>query len=131
MRRIALIAALVALMTASFAVTASADPVNGKNAEIFQIACDNGETFEVVVGGGNPGHIIGSTSNFIPTSFTFNATNVSTGEEFSESSQVGKGKKQGLQGSLVSCSTAPTTFVDDGQEFLFVIDVEGFFTPRG
>lgn len=133
MKRIAVVAAAAALMTAMMAGAAAADPVNSKNSEVFSVACHNGETYEVVVAGGNPGHIIDSTSNLIPTSFTFTAIDPATGDEiFSETEPVGKGKKQGLQDDLVTCSTEPQTFTDPetGEDITFILTVDAFLTPR-
>lgn len=66
--------------------------------------------------------------------FTFTATDPDTGEVlFSESEPVGKGKKVGLQGSLITCTTAPEVFEDPetGEPVEFVITVEALLTPRG
>jgi hypothetical protein len=108
---------------------AAADPINSKNAEVFPITCSNGQTYTVVVAGGIPAHIVGSTRNFIPVSFT--AIDPETGEElFSES--IGQGNRVGLQDDLITCTVA---FVDvdpeTGEEITFVFSVEAFLTPRG
>ena len=119
-------------ITALLAVgIASADPVNSPNAEIISITCDNGQSYQVVVvAAGLPGHIVGSTGNIIPVSFT--AIDPETGEElFSES--IGQGNRVGLQDDLITCTTAPAVFVDPetGEEITFVVSVEAFLTPRG
>lgn len=76
---------------------------------------------------------MGSNGNIIPTVFTFTATNLDTGEVFSETNTVGQGNKKGLQDDLLTCSTAPEIFEDPetGESFEVVIEVEAFLTPRG
>ena len=122
-------------ITALLAVgIASADPVNSPNAEIISITCSNGQTYTVVVAGGNPAHIVGSTRNIIPVEFTVTAIDPETGEElFSETFPVGQGNRVGLQDDLITCTAAPAVFVDPetGEEITFVISVEAFLTPRG
>jgi hypothetical protein len=112
---------------------AAADPINSKNAEVFDITCENGQTYRVVTAGGIPAHIVGSSRNIIPVQFTFTATDPDTGEVlFSETGPV-RGKKTGLQGDLMTCETAPQTFEDPetGETISLVIEVEAFLTPRG
>jgi len=134
MRRIILLVAVSMIMAIVGSGIAAADPINSKNAEVFQVSCDNGQTFRVVTAGGLPGHILGSTRNIIPVEFTFTAIDPDTGEVlFTETEGVGQGKKVGLQDDLITCTTAPQTFVDPetGEEITFVISVEAFLTPRG
>ena len=133
-KRIALVLAMALILATVGGGVAAADPINSKKAETFTVTCDNGQTFTVVVAGGLPGHIVGSTRNIIPMEFTFTATDPDTGEVlFSETGTVGKGKKKGLQGDLISCTAGPfTEFVPElGQEVTFFIGVEAFLTPRG
>lgn len=133
MRRIALIVAVAMVMTVFGSGIAAADPVNSKNADVFQITCSNGQTYQIVASG-NTGHILGSTRNIIPVEFTFTAIDPNTGAPlFSETASVGQGNKVGLQDALITCTTAPQTFVDPqtGEEITFVISVEAFLTPRG
>ena len=134
MKRIALVLAVAMVMAVFGSGIAAADPINSKNAEVFQVTCDNGQTYRVVTAGGIPGHIVGSSRNIIPVEFTFTATDPDTGEVlFSETEPVGKGKKKGLQGDLITCTAGPfTEFVPElGQEVTFFIEVEAFLTPRG
>ena len=134
MRRAVLLVATM-VVTAVLAVgIASADPVNSKNAEVFTISCTNGQTYQIVTTGGLPGHIVGSTRNIIPVEFTFTAIDPDTGEVLSsETEPVGKGKKTGLQRDLITCETAPQSFVDPetGETSTFIVTVEAFLTPRG
>ncbi len=134
MRNALLLAATMAIAAVLAAGTASADPVNSKNAEIIPITCDNGQSYQIVVVAGLPGHIVGSTGNIVPVEFTFTAIDPETGEElFSETESIGQGNRVGLQDDLITCTTAPVTFVDPetGEEMTFVISVEAFLTPRG
>ena len=134
MRRTLLLAATIAITVLLAVGIASADPIKSKNAEVFPISCTNGQTYTVVVVGGNAGHIVGSTGNIIPVEFTFTATDPETGEVlFSETEPVGKGKKVGLQDDLITCTTEPVTeFIPElGQEVTFFLTVEAFLTPRG
>jgi len=134
MRRIILLVAVSMIMAIVGSGIAAADPINSKNAEVFQVTCDNGQTFRVVTAGGIPGHILGSTRNIIPVEFTFKVIDPVTEEVlFTETEGVGQGKKVGLQDDLITCTTAPQTFVDPetGEEITFVLSVEAFLTPRG
>ena len=134
MRRIILMVATMAIAVVLAVGIASADPVNSKKAEVFTISCTNGQTYQLVTAGGIPAHIVGSTGNIIPVEFTFTGTDPDTGEVlFSETDPVGMGNKVGLQGDLITCTTAPEVFEDPGTGELveFVITVEAFLTPRG
>jgi hypothetical protein len=130
----ALVLAVAMVLAVFGSGIAAADPINSKNAEVFRVTCDNGQTFQVVVVAGLPAHIVGSSRNIIPVEFTFTATDPDTGEVlFSDTEPVGKGKKTGLQGDLITCTAGPfTEFVPElGQEVTFFIEVEAFLTPRG
>ncbi len=133
MKRIALVLAVAMVLAVFGGGIAAADPVNSKNAEVFHITCDNGQTYRVVTSGGIPAHIVGSSRNIIPVQFTFTATDPDTGEVlFSETEPV-RGKKTGLQRDLITCETEPQTFEDPetGETISLVIEVEAFLTPRG
>ncbi len=134
MKRMALVLAVAMVLAVFGSGIAAADPINSKNAEVFQITCDNGQSYQVVVVAGLPAHIVGSSRNIIPVEFTFTATDPDTGEVlFSDTVPVGKGKKTGLQGDLITCTAGPfTEFVPElGQEVTFFVKVEAFLTPRG
>ena len=133
MKRMALVLAVAMVLAVFGGGIAAADPINGKNSEVFEITCDNGKTYKVVVAGGLPGHIVGSTRNIIPVQFTFTAIDPDTGEVlFSETEPV-RGKKKGLRGDLITCDTPPQTFEDPetGETVTFFLTVEAFLTPRG
>jgi hypothetical protein len=137
MKRTALVLTLAAIAAAMLVLSpgiAGADPVNSNNAEIFEISCSNGQTYEIVVAGGIPGHIVDSTGNIIPTEVTFAIIDPETGQVIdSETFSIGQGNKQGLQGDLITCETEPLTEVDPetGEEVTFVLTVEAFLTPLG
>ena len=128
----ALVLAVAMVMAVFGGGIAAADPINSKNAEVFDITCDNGQTYQVVTSGGIPAHIVGSTRNIIPVQFTFTVIDPETGETEVFSEPV-RGKKTGLQGDLITCETEPQTFEDPetGEAITVVIEVEAFLTPRG
>jgi len=129
-KRIALVLAVALVMAVFGSGIAAADPINSKNAEVIPITCSNGQTYTIVVAGGIPGHIVGSTRNIIPVTFT--VIDPETGEEL-VSESIGQGNRVGLQDDLITCTTAPAVFVDPetGEEITFVTSVEAFLTPRG
>ena len=134
MRRMTM-ALLAALLLTMFGVgTASADPINSKNAEVFEIECD-GETLTIVTTHGLPAHVVGDTRNFIPVQFTFTGTftDPETGEEgmFTETFSIGKGKRTGQQDDLTTCMAALVVEDPDVGPVSVEITVLGFFTPRG
>ena len=135
MKRTALVLTLAAIAAAMLVLSpgiAGADPVNSKNAEVLEISCSNGQTYEIVVAAGNPAHIVDSTSNITPTEFTFEIIDPESGQVIdSETVPLGQGNKQGLQDDLITCETEPLTEVDPetGEEVTFVITVEAFLTP--
>ncbi len=134
MKRMALVLAVAMVLAVFGSGIAAADPINSKNAEVFQVTCDNGQTYRIVAAGGIPGHIVGSSRNIIPVEFTFTAIDPETGEElFSETESIGQGNRVGLQDDLITCTAAPAVFVDPetGEEITFVISVKAFLTPRG
>jgi hypothetical protein len=133
MKRIAMVLAMTMVLAALGSGVAAADPVNSKKAEFFDLTCENGLEFTVVATDGNPGHIVGSTGTFIPTSDTVVATDPVTGEVvFSETHAV-KGKQVGLHDDLITCSTGLGTFFvpELGQEATVVVMLKGYLTPRG
>ena len=131
MKRMALGLAVAMVMAVFGSGIAAADPINSKNAEVFPVAC-NGQTYTVVVVGGLAGHIVGSTRNIIPVQFTFTAVDPVTGEVLFSGTDT-RGKKTGLQRSLITCTVEPFTEFDPelGREVTVFIEVEAFLTPRG
>jgi hypothetical protein len=133
-RRVVSILVAAMVMTGFGIGAALADPVNNKNAQVFDISCTNGQTYQIVAAGGIPGHIVDSTGNIIPTEVTFEIIDPETSQVIdSETFPIGQGNKKGLQGDLITCETEPQTEVDPetDEEITFVIRVEAFLTPRG
>jgi opacity protein-like surface antigen len=129
-RRIILIA-LLAIICAVSAQSAAADPVNAKNAGFFTATCGATQLSVVVNGNGifAPGHVIGSTSVFIPTAFdlTFSFTptggSTETGTETSaKANQPRNAVTCELPAALNTVTTPDGTFTVSGT-------VTGFFTP--
>ena len=136
MKRKALFLTLAAITAALLALNtgiAGADPVNSKKAEVIEISCDDGQTYEVVLPwGGGSAHILDGTGNIVAKNFTFTQIDPETGEElFSET--FSPGEKVGLNGDLRTCTAGPFTEFDPelGEEITFLITVEALFTPRG
>lgn len=133
MRRMTLASMMaIVLMVLGIGVAAAA-PANSPNAQFFEMSCDNGETYDIVAGSGNPGHIMGSSGLLVPFSFTFTGWDPASGEViFSETEPVGNGHRYGVQDDLITCSTGVMTEVDpELGEIQFQIEVEAFLTPRG
>lgn len=68
LRRLCVTLTLGILMLAALVHGAAADPINAKNAFAFTATCDDQQVEFVVIGGGpfTPGHVVGSTTVFIP-----------------------------------------------------------------
>ena len=80
-RRLLVLVIGCAFAAATIATTAAADPIKAKGALQFQVVCGS-QTLTVVVNGNGeftPGHIVGSTAVFIPTSFDITFTFTPTG----------------------------------------------------
>ena len=134
MKRLALVVALAMILATFGSGIAAADPLNSPKADIISVTCSNGQTYEVLSAGGQPGHILGSNSNIIPVAFTATVTDPETGEIlFSGRRTVGQGDKQGLQDDLITCIAGPFTEVnpETGEPVTIVFLVEAFLTPRG
>jgi hypothetical protein len=132
LRRVTVIG-LLAIVLGVFAQTASADPVNAKNAGFFTAVCGSTQLQVVVNGNGvfTPAHVIGSTSVFVPTAFdlTFTFTPAGGGapEVDTETSAKAHGQENAvtceLPGALNTVTSPEGTFTLDGT-------VTGFFTPN-
>jgi hypothetical protein len=133
MKRLALLLAMTMILGALASGVATAAPINSKKAEFFDLTCKNGLEFRVVATGGNPGHIVDSSGNFIPTSDTVIAKDPVTGEVLFSETHAVKGKQVGLHDDLTTCSTDLGTFFvpEFGQEVAVVVVFEGFLTSRG
>ena len=107
-----------------------ADPVNAKNGMVFPASCDNGQSYQVSVNGNGeftPGHILGSSSMFVPEAcdltFDFTPTGGPTESETDTSS------KHNVHGELVTCSIDFTQTIPGVGSFHLFGTVVGFFTP--
>lgn len=127
-KRLSAILAVVALATAAaLAPGASADPANSKRSATIPATCD-GQAVEFVVNGNGdftPGHVAGSTSEFIPESFDFTFEFTPTGG--TTSSESASRSKQHPRGD-VTCTIDYTETNADGT-FHIEGTVTGFFTP--
>jgi hypothetical protein len=136
-KRLALMLAMAAIITALGVGIGSADPVNSKNVQRFHLDC-GGEQITVVTIFQNKAlvaNIGGGTGNFVITrlSGTFTYTDPQTGEEVTESfdEPISNGPQVGLQEDLISCTT-PRIAEDPELGTLFVdLTLTGFLTPRG
>jgi hypothetical protein len=135
-KRLALVLAMAAIITALGVGIGSADPVNSKSVQRFHLDC-GGEQITVVTiyqNGAVVTNIEGSTGNFVITrlSGTFTYTDPQTGEEVTEPfvELIGNGSKAGLQEDLISCTTP--RIVEDPELGTLNVDLTltGFLTPR-
>jgi hypothetical protein len=138
MRRALLLAAAMAI-TALLAVgIASADPINSKNAQTFTLDCAGGQSVTVVFVLQNAAvvtNVVGTTENFVGTSFTGTATytDPETGQSVTEPIlfHPGSGQKEGLQDSLTTCNGSFIFVHPDLGDVTVDLQITGFFTPRG
>jgi hypothetical protein len=135
-KRLALMLAMAAIITALGVGIGSADPVNSKNVQRFHLDC-GGEQITVVTIFQNKAlvaNIEGGTGNFVITrlSGTFTYTDPQTGEEVTESfdEPISNGPQLGLQEDLISCTTP--RIAEDPELGTLTVDLTltGFLTPR-
>jgi hypothetical protein len=138
MRRAVLLAATMAITVVLAVVSASADPINGKNAQTITFDC-GGEKVTLVtkVNPSVVSHVVvDSTANFVATKLveTFTYTDPETGEVVHEVVLVpiGEGQKQGLQPSLITCDQEEHFIFEDPERGTVTLEftLTGFFTPR-
>ena len=116
---------MVALVGAPIA---SADPIRNPNNNTITVSCDNGQSYTVATnekGSFTPGLDVNSNMVGQPWSFTFTATQVSTGTVvFSQTVYKGGGNAQatGLEGKLLTCTGDMGTFVDPSNPQLGLLD---------
>jgi hypothetical protein len=127
LRRLCVTLTLGILMLAALAQGAAADPINAKNAFAFTATCDGQQVDFVVIGGGafTPGHVVGSTTVFIPEvlDLTFEFTPPG-GPTETETFTAAKANPQGD----VTCSLDASETSPDGTFRVFGT-ATGFFTP--
>jgi hypothetical protein len=130
LRRIMLIAVL-AIVSAFFAQTASADPLNAKNVLIVTANCGTSQLMLAVNGNGEfqAAHVIGKTSVFIPTAFDLTFSFTPTGG--TTESETDTSAKTHQPSNAVTCElpAALNTFPSPEGTFTLSGTVTGFFTP--
>jgi hypothetical protein len=129
LRRCWTVVAVLALAALALAQGALADPVNAKNALVIPATCDNGQSYEVVVNGNgefSPGHILGSTSVFVPEAFNITFEFTPTGGP--TESETDTAAKNNVHGDVVTCSIDFTQEFPEGTFHLFGT-ATGFITP--
>jgi hypothetical protein len=132
---LAVVMAIMALLTVGIA---SADPINSKNAQTFTLDCGGGQSATVVFVLQNAAvvnNVVGTTENFVGTSFTGTATytDPETGQSVTEPIffHPGSGQKEGLQDSLTACDGSISFVEPDLGDVTVDLQITGFFTPRG
>jgi hypothetical protein len=138
MRRTLLLVATIVITALLGVGSASADPINGKNAQTITFDC-GGEKVTLVTKF-NPSvvsHVVvDSTANFVATKLveTFTYTDPETGELVHEEVLVpiGEGHKQRLQPSLITCDQEEHFIFEDPERGTVTLEftLTGFFTPR-
>jgi hypothetical protein len=136
MRRAVLLAATMTIVAVLAVGMASADPVNSKNAQIITLDCGGEQVTIATVFQSRAVvlNVVDTTGNFVLTRVegTETITDPDTGlvlDEFEFDYPIGKGKKEGLQGSLTTCDTTITLEVPEGT-LTADLTFTGFFTPR-
>ncbi len=132
-RRITVAIVAGGFILGAFAAPASADPRKG---EVIPLTCDNGQQYTIVVNGNGaftPGHVVDSTSVFVPLSFgpftgTLTDANGKVVETFTEPGES-KGQSGKRARNTVTCSFT-FTGTENGLTFTGSGTVTGFITPR-
>jgi hypothetical protein len=129
-RRLLVLVASGVFAAAAIAPTAGADPIHAKKASQLQGIC-GGQTLSLVVNGNGdftPGHIIGSTSVFIPSSFNITFTFTPTGGSTMTETDIAT-KPARLQ-NTITCTIPFQSFSAPEGTFTIQGTVTGFLTPR-
>lgn len=122
---------LVTLLTGALALGgATAATAHGGEKDTFMLECDNGQSYEVAVGGMGaftPGLIVGSTEVIVPISFgTFRFTAVLDGETLMSGEEPGEAKGGGNVEARNPQPTITCTFAET-----FVLEQEEDGLPAG
>jgi hypothetical protein len=133
MKRWVATAAMVLALLGVAMAPAHADPINAPFVEPFDITCEDGATYTVVVvPGARPGPVdwppaLVTTSNqvLIPFSFQFTLTNLTTGEVVMEEEI----SREPADRAATTTCTFGETFTEDGVTFEFVGVVEELSQP--
>lgn len=132
MVRRGLLVGCVAVVAAVAVQVASADPTNAKNSTVLTIVC-GGKQMQVVTNGNGeftPGHVVGSTSTIVPTSFNLTFSFTPTGG--TTTSETDMSAKHNQPEGAITCSIplALNTFPTPDGTFSISGTVTGFTTPR-
>ena len=135
MRRVALVIAMAAIITALGVGIGSADPINSKNVSTEQWNC-GGEQITIVTilqNDARLANIEGSTGNFVITrlSGTYTYTDPQTGEEVTVPFDLptGNGSKAGLQEDLINCTQLFIAQDPELGPLTVHLTLTGFLTP--
>lgn len=129
-KRLTLITALLAALGAS-AQSASANQLNAPDSLLVTAVC-SGHTYQFVVNGNGtftPGHVVGSSQEFVPTAFELNFTLTDPSGSTSTSS-AGAVKPHAPNGHpIVTCGIPAALNTTASPEGTFVVDgyVSGYF----
>jgi hypothetical protein len=130
MKRWVATAAMVLALLGVAMAPAHADPINAPFAEPFEITCEDGATYTVVVAGRGlwpPALVTTSNQVLIPFSFDTTVTNVATGEVVFEEEI----SREPADRVATTTCTFGDTFTEDGVTFEFVGVVEVLSQPLG
>jgi hypothetical protein len=131
MLRQGLAVALVGVSLAATAQVASADPTNAKKSQIVTAICGSQQFVVSINGSGDytPGHLLGSTAVFVPTSFSITFSFTPTGG--TTESGTDTAAKHNAPGDIVTCAIPANLNTFTGPEGTFTLSgsVTGFFTP--
>ncbi len=130
LQRIGLLA-VVAVVFAAMTSSATADPINAKNALIVTATCDGTQGTFVVNGQGafTPGHAIGSTAVFIPTALNLTFSFTPTGGTAEIETLTAAKAHQPRNAVTCEVPAALNTFVSPSGTFVVSGTATGFFTP--
>ncbi len=130
MRRLLVLSSAVLACAALTTAAAAAPPTNSPQAFVIPATCEGQAVEVVVVGEGtfSPGHVVGSTSVFLPYSLdlTFTFTPEGGGEPVIEVEQA---TKPAPGENLVTCDVDFSASFPGEGTFTLVGTVTGVFTP--
>ena len=124
-RILLLLTSLLSLFGLSVSAAVAA-PGNAPSATSFELECDNGEPYTIVLNGNGPftpGHVVdGNGRNLIPVAFSIEGVDQDGNLVFSDSGSK-RGQMTGLTGRLTDC-----TFSDVFEDGEFVVTITGTAT---
>jgi hypothetical protein len=124
------VVAFIAIVFAVFAQTASADPLNAKNSTVITAVCGGTQLQLSVNGNGEftPGHVIGSSSMFVPTAFNTTFSFTPTGGTTQTETDTSAKAHQPANAVTCTLPAALNTFTNPFGTFTISGTVTGFFT---